>query len=593
MGTAARNRREPVLRLGTATGSCANPSGFQHVENRQQEFSPPTKRKGKFKVVCNACGASYLVRKDRVAGRRFRATCRRCRGIIIARCESAFTVLPGLASEPTGDAPKGEEQWYLCQDGRSDGPFNTHEVKDRLAAGQLDARVLVWQAGLSGWQRLCDVDAFDRWANATRDCNTGHRSPQGASQRGRRTQQEAPRVPAQRASVEQVATGLHPARRAGLPPLPESSYSAREGQTGLWAAQPAQTNVSSVEAPELETFYREPRPDSLQEFIRQEAQPYEPPAKQSTSWIPNQVPLPQPVASVEIHPASRPRYPWPLVVGLLLGIASLVAVAVALVISRPSARQPADAVAAASQAPLQITVSEVAPAEALPATERHASVAADESTTSDSEVEERDANSTAATEARRKTRNAKRTTRRGDRSRLAPRRAPRAKSKAVRRVPMAELQDKVARSPARAEPEREPNEDKRADVDTLIEDAVRQSPRRAKGRSGRIDPDAILAAGTQGVEATPRTRKRLSKNDIRRVMRKLRSRVEACFERHQATGRLLVRMTVYADGSAAGRVTGSLANSSTARCVAPSLSQLRFPSFTGSALSFVYPFDLR
>ncbi|MCA9665806.1 MAG: DUF4339 domain-containing protein, partial [Myxococcales bacterium] len=55
---------------------------------------------GKIKLHCHACGAKYLVRANKVQGRRFRAKCKRCGGIIVARHDgdAAFTVLPETGS---------------------------------------------------------------------------------------------------------------------------------------------------------------------------------------------------------------------------------------------------------------------------------------------------------------------------------------------------------------------------------------------------------------------------------------------------------------------------------------------------------------
>ncbi|MCC6747174.1 MAG: zinc-ribbon domain-containing protein [Deltaproteobacteria bacterium] len=132
---------------------------------------------GKIKVVCHACGARYRVRDQKIRGKRFRATCKRCGGIIVARCENAaFTVMSVPEAErqtrgrAMGAAQTGavqiesrelhqddEQVWYVAVDGKPTGPFSAQDLGDQVATGRASARSYGWRAGQAEWRRLEEI----------------------------------------------------------------------------------------------------------------------------------------------------------------------------------------------------------------------------------------------------------------------------------------------------------------------------------------------------------------------------------------------------------------------------------------------------
>lgn len=135
---------------------------------------------GKIKVTCHSCGARYLVPESKVRGRRFRATCKRCGGIIVARFDQAsFTVLPerdgGARQEPRGskkrsseavrlrdadlDEPRravDEAEWFVAVDGEPHGPLGVKELREWLQLGRIDQHCFVWREGQDDWLRLSE-----------------------------------------------------------------------------------------------------------------------------------------------------------------------------------------------------------------------------------------------------------------------------------------------------------------------------------------------------------------------------------------------------------------------------------------------------
>ncbi len=123
----------------------------------------------KIKVVCHGCGARYQVSSDKVVGRRFRATCKRCGGIIVARCTNAFTVQPedkvrkkkkkkkqavAAAAKPAGPS------WYVVISGKPHGPLTPDDLRQSFDARKISERSYIWKAGDGQWRRLEDVEEF-------------------------------------------------------------------------------------------------------------------------------------------------------------------------------------------------------------------------------------------------------------------------------------------------------------------------------------------------------------------------------------------------------------------------------------------------
>ena len=125
----------------------------------------------KIKVVCHGCGARYRVSSEKVQGRRFRATCKRCGGIIVARCTSAFTVLPEEGGQRTGSitmeksevmprAGQQEQAWYAVIEQKPHGPLSGDQLRQYFATGQVTGRTYLWRSGDPQWRRLSDVPQF-------------------------------------------------------------------------------------------------------------------------------------------------------------------------------------------------------------------------------------------------------------------------------------------------------------------------------------------------------------------------------------------------------------------------------------------------
>ena len=133
-------------------------------------MSPGDDKGKKIKVACHGCGARYQVSSGKVRGRRFRATCKRCGGIIVARCTDAFSVLPEDKAKSKARARAGKKQkakeaspdpsWYVVISGKPHGPLTPDDLRQSFDARKISERSYIWKAGDQEWRRLEDVEQF-------------------------------------------------------------------------------------------------------------------------------------------------------------------------------------------------------------------------------------------------------------------------------------------------------------------------------------------------------------------------------------------------------------------------------------------------
>jgi hypothetical protein len=80
---------------------------------------------------------------------------------------------------------------------------------------------------------------------------------------------------------------------------------------------------------------------------------------------------------------------------------------------------------------------------------------------------------------------------------------------------------------------------------------------------------------------------------VQSAMGRMKPVVRNCFDRFNEPGVLRVRLTVQPSGTVTGSIVGSFSGTATGRCAAPGIKALRFPRFSGPAITFDYPFSLR
>jgi hypothetical protein len=66
----------------------------------------------------------------------------------------------GQSSSGSGQQHDTRPEWFVAIGEKSVGPMGAAEVYERIVAGELSWISYVWKEGMSGWQRVCDVPAF-------------------------------------------------------------------------------------------------------------------------------------------------------------------------------------------------------------------------------------------------------------------------------------------------------------------------------------------------------------------------------------------------------------------------------------------------
>jgi predicted Zn finger-like uncharacterized protein len=128
------------------------------------------------KIVCDACGAKYSIADEKVAGKVFKIRCKKCSNIIVVRGNAGEEAAAAPAEEPQPnkdtkvfdyagydspqDAMAAEGDWHLVIDQEQVGPMTSDEVRQRFAAGEVDAESYIWKEGFADWERIPDVPEF-------------------------------------------------------------------------------------------------------------------------------------------------------------------------------------------------------------------------------------------------------------------------------------------------------------------------------------------------------------------------------------------------------------------------------------------------
>ena len=128
-------------------------------------------------------------------------------------------------------------------------------------------------------------------------------------------------------------------------------------------------------------------------------------------------------------------------------------------------------------------------------------------------------------------------------------------------------------------------------------------PKRAGGGGNDLDSliDGVIGAEKKVAKAAPRPTaapasdlpQMLNMNQIRTGMRKIRGRIQACYDKFQIEGKATVRLTIKKNGAvSAAKVKGKFFGTDTGTCVAAAVKKARFPKFGGKDMTITYPFLL-
>ncbi len=143
---------------------------------------------GKVKVVCEQCNASYAIQAAKIRGQRFRASCKQCGAIIMARCIDDMSVPIENHIEKEDDPPAVQDReagfqqentaiWYVVRQGKPHGPFTAIQIRKSVSARRLNAQTYLWRAGFTQWRRLAEVSDFKNLFSENESPILSHRRP--------------------------------------------------------------------------------------------------------------------------------------------------------------------------------------------------------------------------------------------------------------------------------------------------------------------------------------------------------------------------------------------------------------------------------
>ena len=135
------------------------------------------------RIECGHCHATYNVPDEKVAGRPFKITCKRCKNIIHvqgsgensgaktvelssselqARLTGEFAAADGrlAANAPLAELQANRTAWYLAFGKSKHGPLSQDDIHKLLTETRPEGDIYVWRSGYSAWKALAETPEF-------------------------------------------------------------------------------------------------------------------------------------------------------------------------------------------------------------------------------------------------------------------------------------------------------------------------------------------------------------------------------------------------------------------------------------------------
>lgn len=109
------------------------------------------------KITCDNCGAKYSIADEKVQGKVFKIRCKKCSNIIVVR---GTNDADDIAASDAGGGGDADDGWHVVIGREQTGPMGAAEIRERFAAGEINADSYIWREGFADWQRLAAVPAF-------------------------------------------------------------------------------------------------------------------------------------------------------------------------------------------------------------------------------------------------------------------------------------------------------------------------------------------------------------------------------------------------------------------------------------------------
>lgn len=675
----------------------------------------PAAKGDKIKVVCNTCGARYLIPSTKVRGHRFRAQCKNCSNVIVARCTASFAIVAETESgvQPQASPPLPEHapassqearSWYVVLNGGPHGPITAEEIRQAFAVQQINEKSYVWRVGDAQWLRLesspyfadlvvddptnlmSDSQQLQQMMHAMDAAEPGEDlfGAAGSILSGPDADDEeteihlgnggqydlpvaqGPQVQPQVAPIPQAPQAVDagplvnqiydPAGTPAAAPeylpgpwgVPNPDLTWGQAAPDLWPREPISARRAELPAPtgkprllKLVTDEPEPEPEPVQQETSVAIEPQaaaSAPKDQSASMAALAPPTAQPFsardsdlpdlsASAPLQTAAQEEKDAPLqaspyagkakavapfwtmkrvvAAACIIGSAAVVfAIALVLYLSSPT---PGIAVVASHTPSAGVTAPSAAATPAAtktsPAAQPKAAppAPAKAAPTRSSPPPAAEASTARTPPLAVKKKPAPAVKRKAHPAVKRAARPAVTKKRRSRRTP-AGIDDILSagsrsRTRTRSQSTRRSSPPPSSADDILSAGSKSRRSSRKPGRSS--DADNILAAGSRRrTRASAKPKKSnlpagLSRSQIQQTMRLTLGAIASCYDKYGQKGIIKVRVKVPGSGRPEASVVGHFSGTGTAFCVLKAVNRLRFPKFSGSSITFNYPFKLR
>ncbi len=150
------------------------------------------------KIVCDNCSTKYSIADEKVRGKVFKIKCKKCSHIIVVKGDVAeaggapgpfdqketkvfdYAGFDGKEAVPP-NPPPGDAVWHLVIDREQVGPLTVDDVRQKWAAGEVDADTYAWREGFGDWLRIAAIDELAQAAPTSQHSATDdpHRDASG------------------------------------------------------------------------------------------------------------------------------------------------------------------------------------------------------------------------------------------------------------------------------------------------------------------------------------------------------------------------------------------------------------------------------
>ena len=218
------------------------------------------------RIECGHCHATYNVPDEKVAGRPFKITCKRCKNIIHvqgsgensgaktvelssselqARLTGEFAAADGrlAANAPLAELQANRTAWYLAFGKSKHGPLSQDDIHKLLTETRPEGDIYVWRSGYSAWKALAETPEFSATLRVLNPDAVPAQEPQAQPLRSRPSFTE---LVGADSNGEEATTAAPPSQKLDILSLMQQGTEAPKAQEPVQKAEPPKPAMPGV-----------------------------------------------------------------------------------------------------------------------------------------------------------------------------------------------------------------------------------------------------------------------------------------------------------------------------------------------------------